>query len=78
MQFSHLFKVLDSQKGIPMDLKTTNQKFRRGGGVNNFEIQMVWRVEYFGISENRGGVFMLPMVGSRYFLESPNINKHSC
>jgi len=40
-QVSHLVEVLGSQTGIPEGMKK-NQKFRRGGGINDFGIWRAW------------------------------------
>ena len=46
--------VLGSQTRIPKGLEK-NQKFLRGGGVNDFGIQRAREVEHFRISEGKGG-----------------------
>ena len=73
MQVSCLVEIFGSQTGIPKSLKK-NQKFQRGGGVNDFGIWRAWGVEHFGISKAReGGCKMSTphVVGYGYFLESP-------
>ena len=68
-------KVLGSQTAIPKGLKR-NQKYWKGGGINDLEFGGHGRVEHYGISEGKVDLakkFMLPEVGYGYFLESPNI-----
>jgi len=48
-------EALGSQTGIPKGLKKI-QKFRRGGGVNDFGIRSAWGVEHFRISKGKGGL----------------------
>ena len=68
-----ILEVLGSQTGIA-EGSERKQKFRRGGGVNDYRIQRAWGVEHFGISEGKGGkILMRPVVGYGYFLESPNL-----
>ena len=50
---SHLVEVLGSQTGVPKGSKE-NQKFRRRGGVNDFEIRKGWGIEHFQIFEGEG------------------------
>ena len=43
-------------------------------GVSEFGIRKAWGVEHFEISKGKGGggMFLSPVVGYGYFLESPN------
>ena len=68
--FSGSFRQSNRHKGLKK-----NQKFQRGGRVNDFGIWKAWEVvrTFWNFRSPEGvKMFMPPMLGCGYFLESPS------